>query len=72
MNWIGAISSSFYYIFPLSNPNFEDLRVHWKPTKPDAPCYLSINEDLQMVDDQLHSEKYKFWDNIKKQFQNKH
>lgn len=57
--------------FPRSNPNFEDLPVHWKPTRPDTPCYLSINDDLQVVDSRFHNEKLEFWDNIKKQFQNK-
>ncbi|XP_065202740.1 esterase E4-like [Planococcus citri] len=53
------------------NPNNEDLNVHWKPTKPDSPCYLNINNNLTMVDSRLHNEKLEFWDKIKKQFEKK-
>ncbi|XP_065202738.1 esterase E4-like [Planococcus citri] len=50
------------------DPNFENLPVQWRPTKPDSPCYLSINNNLEVVDNRFHNEKFEFWDRIKKQF----
>ncbi|XP_065202739.1 esterase E4-like [Planococcus citri] len=50
------------------DPNFENLEVHWRPTKPDSPCYLSINNKLEMINGRVHEEKLVFWDKIKKQF----
>ncbi|XP_065202737.1 esterase E4-like [Planococcus citri] len=52
------------------DPNFEELQVHWRPTKPDSPCYLNINNQIQMIDSRLHDEKLVFWDKIKKEFGN--
>ncbi|XP_065202735.1 esterase E4-like [Planococcus citri] len=51
------------------DPNFKGIPVHWRPTRSGSPCYLSINNDLEMVDNRLHNEKLEFWDKIKKRFQ---
>ncbi|XP_065202746.1 esterase E4-like [Planococcus citri] len=50
------------------DPNFEELHVHWRPTKPDSPCYLNIDNKIEMIDSRLHEEKLVFWDKIKKEF----
>ncbi|XP_065202744.1 esterase E4-like [Planococcus citri] len=50
------------------DPNFEELPVHWRPTKPDSHCYLNINNKIEMIDSRLHEEKLEFWDKIKKEF----
>ncbi|XP_065202733.1 esterase E4-like [Planococcus citri] len=52
------------------NPNYESLPVEWKPSTPDKPCYLDINETITLVNGKLNNERSEFWDGIKKQFKN--
>ncbi|XP_065202760.1 esterase E4-like isoform X2 [Planococcus citri] len=50
------------------DPNHEDFPVRWKPSTPDDPCYLSINNPSEMVDGKLNNDRLQFWDNIKRKY----
>ncbi|XP_065215837.1 esterase E4-like [Planococcus citri] len=51
-----------------SNPNYDGLEVEWKPTTPDSPSYLIINEKLQIKDELLNGERMEFWHRLKNKF----
>ncbi|XP_065202792.1 esterase FE4-like [Planococcus citri] len=50
------------------NPNDNTMKVEWKTHKRENPCYLSINETLQMIEGRLNNERAIFWDEIKREF----
>ncbi|XP_065202729.1 esterase FE4-like [Planococcus citri] len=50
------------------DPNNSELEVRWKPSTLENPCYLSVNNPMQIVEGKVNGERLKFWDNIKKQF----
>ncbi|XP_065202780.1 esterase E4-like isoform X2 [Planococcus citri] len=54
------------------NPNYETLPVNWKPSTKDHPCYLNINETLEVKDELLNGERMEFWHDLKKQFKRDH
>lgn len=44
------------------------MKVEWKQHNPENPCYLSINDTLEMVEGRLNNERAIFWEEIKKEF----
>lgn len=54
--------------FRSSDPNYESLSTRWKPTTPDKPCYLDINDKLSMIEGRLNEERMEFWQYLKKKY----
>lgn len=52
-----------------SDPNFEGMNVNWKPTRPERPSHLIINETLEVADRVLNGERMEFWHKLKRKFQ---
>lgn len=57
------------YVF--SDPNCEGSDVQWRPTNPQKPCHLNINNTIEMIDSKLNGERFEFWDNLKMELFNK-
>ncbi|XP_065202770.1 esterase E4-like [Planococcus citri] len=52
-----------------SNPNdYEGMKVNWKPTKPECPSHLIINDTLEARDEVLNGERLEFWHKLKTKF----
>lgn len=52
------------------DPNYPDLPVQWRPSTPQEPCYLNINDTLEVIDGQLNNERMQFWNKLKKRLMN--
>ncbi|XP_065211405.1 esterase E4-like [Planococcus citri] len=52
-----------------SNPNYKEMEVEWKPTNPDHPSHLIIDEKLEVKDGLLNGDRMEFWHKLKNQFQ---
>ncbi|XP_065219197.1 esterase E4-like [Planococcus citri] len=48
------------------DPNYHGLEVQWNPSTVENPCYLSIKEELKIVDGKLNGERMEFWETQKK------
>ncbi|XP_065202773.1 esterase E4-like [Planococcus citri] len=65
---IDILTSTITSFAKTGNPNCETLKVNWKPTNPDNPSYLTIDETPEVKDELLNGERMEFWHNIKRQF----
>ena len=60
------ISSLKYYIS--RNPNYAGIPVKWEPSTVDDPCYLVIDDSLELKKTLLNDKRMQFWHDIKKHF----
>ena len=44
------------------------MQIEWKPTTPDHPSHLIIDETLQVKDELLNGKRMEFWHKLKSKF----
>ncbi|XP_065202777.1 esterase E4-like [Planococcus citri] len=67
-NMIDTITSLLTTFAKTGNPNYEGMEVNWKPTNPEHPSHLIIDETLDARDEVLNGERLEFWLRLKKKF----
>lgn len=69
-NWRKSAYLYYFFvsIYMCRNPNNENFATRWKPSTPQNPCHLSINDRIEMIDTKLNGERMMFWEELKQEF----